>query len=91
MKKTKKETSFEKVVPKDVYLATIKVFKYSATEKPQLVKEILCESNLKPACDYGPSVAYFGGCIYYFKRIVKSATEQIHQMYKYNFDDQKET
>jgi len=77
-------------MPKHVYLGTIKVFKYEALQKPVLVKEILCESNLKPATDYGPSVAYFSECIYYFKRIVKSETGTYHQLFKYNFDMNQE-
>jgi len=50
---------FGKVIPKNVFLSTIRVFKYNNDSKPECVKEILCESNIDPAMDYGPSVAYF--------------------------------
>jgi len=63
---------FDKVVPKNVFLSTIRIFKYTNDSKPDCVKEILCENNINPAMDYGPSVAYFGKCLYYFKREVKS-------------------
>jgi len=66
---------FDKVVPKNVFLSTIRVFKYTSDSKPECVKEILCESNINAAMDYGPSVAYFGKCLYYFKREVKSADD----------------
>jgi hypothetical protein len=82
--------SLEKVVPKDIFLSTIKVFKYDSEQKPVLVKEILCESNLKPAMDYGPSVAFFSDSIYYFKRIVKLESGTHQQLYKYDFAKNEE-
>lgn len=78
-------------IPKNVFLSTIRVFKYTNDSKPECVKEILCENNIKPAMDYGPSVAYFGKCLYYFKREVRSAEDQTHQLYKFEFDGYKET
>lgn len=76
-------------MPKKVFLGTIKILKYEAEKEPVLVKEILCDNNLKPVMDYGPSVAFFSGCIYYFKRIYKSESQTL-QMFKYNFDQNEE-
>lgn len=50
---------FKKIVPKDLFLSTIKILRYFNDKDPELVKEILCESNFKPNLDYGPSVAIF--------------------------------
>jgi len=52
-----------------IYLSALKIFKPSFDEKPELVKEILCESNKFPCMDYGPSNIYFNKCLYYFKRL----------------------
>jgi len=85
------QVNFDKIVPKKLYLSTIRVFKYTNNAKPKCVKEILCENNLKPAMDYGPSVAYYGNCIYYFKREIENSEIQKHQLYKFEFDGYKET
>lgn len=62
----------ERNVQKYFFLASIKVFKFSQTKAPEMVREILCESNLEPAADYGPSVVFYNKCMYYFKRLVAS-------------------
>jgi hypothetical protein len=62
-------------MPDQLYLSTIRILKYSSDAKPDCVKEILCENNLEAAMDYGPSVAFFDKCLYYFKREIKSPKE----------------
>ena len=90
VKEDEEKIPIEKVVPKDLFLSTIKVLKYFQDKDPELVKEILCESNLKPTMDYGPSVAYHGKAIYFFKRHFKGEKQSV-QMWKYSFDSNTES
>jgi len=78
-------------MPENVYLSTLRIFKYANGSKPECVREILCENNPFPAHDCGPSVTCFGGSIYYFKRIVKSLNDQTHQLFKFEFKTYTET
>jgi len=76
-------------VNKNLFLSTLKIFRFSDSKDPELVREILCESNKNPAMDYGPSVVYYNKALYYFKRL--HDTRIYLQLFKFDLEHSSES